>query len=266
MLTQPFVLVAVSDHAVSESLCHHLRHHNFQPVCAYDADAARDVVEKALPDVVLLDWDIGGEAGLDLLKQWRSNPAARSLPIIMTSSLPDEKVRIQGLDCGADEFVTRPFLPKEFMARIRAVLRRRSPITVVEKVDMGGLTLETTTHRAFFHGKALDLSLTEFKLLLHFMMNPERLQTRGQILDALWGADAVVGERTVDAHLKRLRVSLGNASHLIETVRGIGYIFNPYSFKTAPKPVAPVVSKPVLSKTSARRYGRKAGAPEMMRL
>jgi two-component system phosphate regulon response regulator PhoB len=176
-----------------------------------------------LPDVILLDWMLPGESGLSLAKKWRKDPRTKDVPILMLTARGDEADRVAGLDAGADDYITKPFSTKEMLARIRAVLRRRAPEQVGGSVAIGALLLDASTYRVSFDGQPLKMGPTEFKLLHYFMKNAERVHSRGQLLDKVWGDHVFIEERTVDVHVKRLREALGPAAVLIETVRGAGY-------------------------------------------
>jgi two-component system phosphate regulon response regulator PhoB len=177
-----------------------------------------------LPNVILLDWMLPGESGLSLAKRWRGNPRTKAVPIIMLTARSDEMDRVAGLDAGADDYIVKPFSTKELLARVRAVLRRRSPEQVGGTVSVGALLLDSSTYRVSFDDQLLKLGPTEFKLLHYLMKHAERVHSRSQLLDKVWGDHVFIEERTVDVHVKRLREALGaNAGHMIETVRGAGY-------------------------------------------
>ena len=176
-----------------------------------------------LPDVVLLDWMLPGESGLTLAKRWRANPRTKAVPIIMLTARGDESDRVAGLDAGADDYIAKPFSTKELLARVRAVLRRRAPEQAGGVVSIGGLMLDSATYRVSFGANMLKLGPTEFKLLHYLMKHAERVHSRSQLLDKVWGDHVFIEERTVDVHVKRLREALGTAGHMIETVRGAGY-------------------------------------------
>jgi two-component system phosphate regulon response regulator PhoB len=178
-----------------------------------------------LPDVVLLDWMLPGQSGPGFARSLRGNERTRDIPIIMLTARGTEADKIVGLESGADDYVTKPFSPRELMARIKAVLRRRSPQLTDEVVEISGLRLDPVTHRVSADAKQLDLGPTEFRLLHFLMTHPERVHSRTQLLDQVWGDHVFVEERTVDVHIRRLRKSLEPAGydHLVETVRGSGY-------------------------------------------
>ena len=225
MRNQPRVLIVEDEPAIAELVAVNLRHNGFQPIWAMDAVTAQKELDEVLPDVILLDWMLPGESGLSLAKRWRSNPRSKVVPILMITARSDEPDRVAGLDAGADDYIVKPFSPRELLARIRAVLRRRAPEQSGGVVELGGLSLDADTHRVSWQSQALKVGPTEFKLLQYLMRHPERVHSRGQLLDKVWGDHVYIEERTVDVHVKRLRESLGDAAKLIETVRGAGYRF-----------------------------------------
>jgi two-component system phosphate regulon response regulator PhoB len=200
-----------------------LRHNGFQPVWAMDAESAQRELDEILPDVILLDWMLPGESGLALARRWRAAARTKAVPILMLTARGDESDRVAGLDAGADDYIVKPFSPRELLARIRAVLRRRVPESVGGLVKIAELQLDADTYRVSWQDKPLKVGPTEFKLLQHLMRHPERVHTRGMLLDKVWGDHVYIEERTVDVHVKRLRESLGEAGTMIETVRGAGY-------------------------------------------
>ena len=220
----PLVLIVEDEPAIAELIAVNLRHNGFSPVWAEDGCSAQRELDAALPDVILLDWMLpGGSSGLNLARKWRADARTKHVPILMLTARGDEPDKIAGLDAGADDYITKPFSTQELLARIRAVLRRRSPEQAGERVQVGALVLDSETHRVSFHDEPLKLGPTEFKLLSHLMHNPERVHSRGQLLDKVWGDQVFIEERTVDVHIKRLREALGEAGKMVETVRGAGY-------------------------------------------
>ena len=223
------VLVVEDESAIAELIAMNLRHAGYEVTVAATADRAHDEVTAVLPDLVLLDWMLPGESGIQLAKRWRSDPRTRELPIVMLTARADEADTIAGLDAGADDYVAKPFSPKELLARIRAVLRRRAPQALDAAVELSGLRLDPSTRRVTRQlGGALaevKVGPTEFRLLHFFMTHPERVHSRAQLLDRVWGDHVFIEERTVDVHVKRLREALAPAecAHWIETVRGAGY-------------------------------------------
>ncbi len=164
-----------------------------------------------------------GQSGLTLARQWRKDARTKAVPILMLTARGDEPDKVAGLDAGADDYITKPFSTQEMLARIRAVLRRRAPETALERIEVGELALDTSTHRVTWQGNSLKVGPTEFKLLAYLMQNAERVHSRSQLLDKVWGDHVFIEERTVDVHVKRLREALGSAAAMIETVRGAGY-------------------------------------------
>ena len=224
MRHQPGVLIVEDEPAIAELIEVNLRHNGFRPTWAMDSATAQTELDAVLPDVILLDWMLPGESGLSLAKRWRSNPRSKGVPIIMLTARGDEVDRVAGLDAGADDYITKPFSTKELLARVRAVLRRRAPEKVGGVVSIGALSLDASTYRVSFNEKMLKLGPTEFKLLQYLMSHAERVHSRSQLLDKVWGDHVFIEERTVDVHVKRLREALGaNAGQMIETVRGAGY-------------------------------------------
>jgi two-component system, OmpR family, phosphate regulon response regulator PhoB len=219
----PRVLIVEDEPAIAELISVNLRHDGFYPVLAEDGDAAQRQLNEILPDVILLDWMLPGESGLALARRWRSDPRTKLVPILMLTARGDEPDRIAGLDAGADDYLTKPFSTQEMLARIRAVLRRRAPELMRDAVSIGELTLDASTHRVNYRQQELKIGPTEFRLLHYLMKHPERVHTRTQLLDKIWGDHVFIEERTVDVHMRRLRVALGEASELLETVRGVGY-------------------------------------------
>lgn len=224
MRHQPGVLIVEDEPAIAELIAVNLRHNGFRPTWAMDSASAQLELDAVLPDVILLDWMLPGESGLVLAKRWRANPRTKEVPIIMLTARGDEMDRVAGLDAGADDYIAKPFSTKELLARVRAVLRRRAPEQVGGVVSIGALLLDASTYRVSFNTQMLKLGPTEFKLLHYLMNHAERVHSRSQLLDKVWGDHVFIEERTVDVHVKRLREALGSsAGQMIETVRGAGY-------------------------------------------
>ena len=190
---------------------------------AYDSVEAERELDAELPDVILLDWMLPGQSGLSLARHWRKQERTKGIPILMLTARGDEPDKVAGLDAGADDYITKPFSTQELLARIRAVLRRRSCVSVDDVVTVGELVLSTETHRVRFQGQDLQFGPTEFKLLHYLMKHPERVHSRSKLLDNVWGDHVFIEERTIDVHVKRLREALGPAGAMVETVRGAGY-------------------------------------------
>ncbi|KGG92510.1 chemotaxis protein CheY [Comamonas thiooxydans] len=226
MKKMPIVLIVEDEPAIAELIAVNLRHNGFQPVWAEDGVSAQRELDAVLPDVILLDWMLPGASGLSLARKWRADSRTKAVPILMLTARGDEPDKVAGLDAGADDYITKPFSTQELLARIRAVLRRRAPEQVQDKVSIGELVLDAAAHRVSWQGDLLKIGPTEFKLLNYLMKHPERVHSRAQLLDKVWGDHVFIEERTVDVHVKRLRESLGVAGVLIETVRGAGYRFS----------------------------------------
>ena len=224
MRHQPGVLIVEDEPAIAELIAVNLRHNGFRPTWAMDSVSAQCELDAVLPDVILLDWMLPGESGLTLAKRWRASPRTKSVPIIMLTARGDEMDRVAGLDAGADDYIAKPFSTKELLARIRAVIRRRTPEAASGVVRIGALAMDSGTYRVTFEDKLIKLGPTEFKLLHYLMTHAERVHSRSQLVDKVWGDHVFIEERTVDVHVKRLREALGgNAGQMIETVRGVGY-------------------------------------------
>ena len=222
------ILVVEDEPGIQEVLKFNLGQHGHDVIVAGDAEEALGLLRGALPDLILLDWMLPGLSGVDLARRLRNDSRLKAIPIIMLTARSEERDKIQGLETGADDYMTKPFSPRELMARIKAVLRRRAPQMTEDAVETSGLRLDPVSHRVFGDGKPLDLGPTEFRLL-HFMMtHPERVYSRSQLLDQVWGDHVFVEERTVDVHIRRLRSALEATGHdrLIQTVRGAGYRFS----------------------------------------
>lgn len=219
------VLVVEDETAIAELISLNLRHAGYEVAVATTADQAQNEVVRVLPDLVILDWMLPGQSGLSLAKRWRGDPRTKDLPVIMLTARTDETDKVAGLDAGADDYLTKPFSTNELMARIRAVLRRKAPEALDSAVEISGLRLDPATRRVSHGESEVKVGPTEFRLLHFLMTHPERVHSRSQLLDRVWGDHVFIEERTVDVHVKRLREALApvKCSHLIETVRGAGY-------------------------------------------
>lgn len=225
------ILVVEDEPAIAELIAVNLQHAGHYPIRAYNAEQATALMSDVLPDLVLLDWMLPGKSGVAFAKDLRANERTKQIPIIMLTARSEEQDKVMGLEAGADDYVTKPFSPKELLARIKAVLRRRAPQLTDDVVVVSGLRLDPATHRVMANQDAsdntirLELGPTEFRLLHFLMTHPERVHSRSQLLDQVWGDHVFVEERTVDVHIKRLRAALAPAgySNMIETVRGSGY-------------------------------------------
>jgi two-component system phosphate regulon response regulator PhoB len=223
MRNMPSVLIVEDEPAIAELIAINLRHNGFRTLWAMDSASAQLEIDAAVPDLILLDWMLPGDSGLVLAKRWRAHPRTKDIPVIMLTARGDEADRVAGLDAGADDYIAKPFSTKELLARVRAVLRRRAPEQVGDALAIAGLSLDPGTHRVTFDEKPLKLGPTEFKLLHYLMGHAERVHSRAQLLDKVWGDHVYIEERTVDVHVKRLREALGLAGTMVETVRGSGY-------------------------------------------
>jgi len=221
----PTILAVEDEPAIRELLAVNLADAGYEVRTAEDAETARRMLDGDLPDLLLLDWMLPGMSGLALAKQLRGDARTRDLPIIMVTARGEEADRVAGLEAWVDDYVTKPFSPRELKARIKAVLRRRAPEAAQEPLAAGPVRLDPSTHRVTVDGRPVHLGPTEFRLLRYLLARPERVHTRAQLLDHVWGDHVYIEERTVDVHIRRLRVALEpyGAQDLIETVRGAGY-------------------------------------------
>jgi two-component system, OmpR family, phosphate regulon response regulator PhoB len=218
------ILVVEDDNAIRDLLRYTLEQAGFEVRTAPSAERALDAVGEALPALALVDWMLPAMSGLALVQKLRQDVRSAELPIIMVTAKDAEPNRIAGLDGGADDYVVKPFSPREIVARVRALLRRRAPEHSDLALAIGPLALDPATHQVTFEGRRVELRLTEFKLLRFFMAYPDRVFSRTQLLDRVWGDHVFVEERTVDVHIRRLRLALGrDGRELIATVRGGGY-------------------------------------------
>ncbi len=223
------ILVVEDEPAIQELIAYNLKQAGHQALRADNAEQALNLVSNALPDLVLLDWMLPGLSGIEFARRLRADRRTRTIPIIMLTARSDEQDKLVGLDTGADDYITKPFSPRELMARIKAVLRRRAPEMTDDVVQAGGLRLDPGSHRVTGHGKPVELGPTEFRLLHFLMTHAERVHSRTQLLDQVWGDHVFVEERTVDVHIRRLRKALEptELDRLVQTVRGTGYRFSP---------------------------------------
>lgn len=229
------ILIVEDEPAIQELISYNLRNAGYVVLCAGSAEQAKDMVNDVLPDLVLLDWMLPNVSGIDFARMLRQGTRTKTIPIIMLTARVEESDKVAGLEIGADDYITKPFSPRELIARIKAVLRRRLPEVSDEVVEVGGLRLDPTTHRVSVidqqnGSKSSEIALgpTEFRLLHFLMTHTERVHTRGQLLDRVWGDHVFVEDRTVDVHIRRLRRALEEAGkdELVQTVRGAGYRFS----------------------------------------
>lgn len=228
-ITSPSVLIVEDEPAIRELLAVNLKHAGYLVFQASDTRMAQMQLDAAVPDILLLDWMLPDQSGVDFAKKLRASLRTRDIPIIMLTARAEETDKLKGFDSGADDYITKPFSPKELMARMKALLRRRSPASVDDPIEFVGLRIEPETRRVIAHGQSLPLSPTEFKLLHYLMKHPDKVVSRSKLLDNVWGNEVYVEERTVDVHVRRLRIALEPSGHdlQIETVRGGGYRFYP---------------------------------------
>jgi two-component system, OmpR family, phosphate regulon response regulator PhoB len=227
--TAPVILIVEDEPAIRELLQVNLKHAGYLVLQAGDTRSAQMQIDASLPDLVLIDWMLPGQSGADFSKKLRGDLRTRDLPIILLTARVEESDKIKGFESGADDYITKPFSPKELLARIKALLRRRSPASVDDPIEFTGLRIEPDTRRVIANGTPLTLSPTEFKLLHYLMKYPDKVISRDKLLDNVWGTGVYVEERTVDVHVRRLRIVLEPTGHdrQIETVRGGGYRFFP---------------------------------------
>jgi two-component system, OmpR family, phosphate regulon response regulator PhoB len=227
--TAPSVLIVEDEPAIRELLFVNLKHAGYLVFQAGDTRSAQIQIDAALPDMVLVDWMLPDLSGIEFIRKLRSDLRTRDLPMIMLTARAEEADKLKGFEYGADDYITKPFSPKELLARIRALLKRRSPASVDDPIEFTGLRIEPDTRRVIANGVGLNLSPTEFKLLHYLMKSPDKVISREKLLDNVWGSGVYVEERTVDVHVRRLRMALEASQHdkQIETVRGGGYRFLP---------------------------------------
>lgn len=219
------ILVVEDEPAIQDLIAFSLRQARHTVSCARNAEEAMEIINEALPNLVLLDWMLPGMSGVEFARMLRRTARTKTIPIIMLTARAEESDKVAGLEIGADDYITKPFSPRELLARIKAVLRRRSPEAADDIVEIGGLRLDSATHRVTASDSEVALGPTEFRLLHFLMTHSERVHTRSQLLDQVWGDHVFVEDRTVDVHIRRLRKALEpvNKDGLVQTVRGSGY-------------------------------------------
>jgi two-component system, OmpR family, phosphate regulon response regulator PhoB len=227
-MTQFKILVVEDDDAIRGMLVMVLEQAGCTPFAAADADKAQKLLNDDLPDLILLDWMLPGITGVEWARRLKKDPITRELPIILLTARGEEEDKVRGLEVGADDYMTKPFSPKELVARIRAVLRRSGKMQDLSQISHGDMVLDIAQHRLTIGDKQLEVSPTEFRLMNFFMSHPDKVYSRTQLLDQVWGRSVYIEERTVDVHIRRLRKILGEYGRedLVQTVRGFGYRFS----------------------------------------
>ena len=227
-MTSKQILIVEDEKPIRDMIAFGLRRAGFDVREAEDCTTARASIADHRPDLLLVDWMLPDQSGLELTRAIKRNKDTEDMPVIMLTARAEEHDKVSGLEGGADDYVTKPFSPRELLARINAVLRRSTPAGAGGTIEAGGLTLDTASHRVMAGDKPVSLGPTEYRLLQFFMEHPERVYTRGQLLDRVWGGNVYVEERTVDVHIRRLRKALEPfaSDGLVQTVRGSGYRFS----------------------------------------
>jgi two-component system, OmpR family, phosphate regulon response regulator PhoB len=222
------ILIVEDEAAIRGMLTIVLEQAGFNPITAAEVDSAQKILADSFPDLILLDWMLPGISGVEWARRLKKDPSYRELPIILLTARGEEEDTVRGLEIGADDYLTKPFSPKELVARIRAVLRRSGKLQGATQITLGNLILDTEQHRLTIGEKQLDVSPTEFRLMQFFMTHPDKVFSRTQLLDQVWGRSVYIEERTVDVHIRRLRKILGDygKEDLVQTVRGFGYRFS----------------------------------------
>ncbi len=222
------ILIVEDESDIQELIAYNLGAAGHEAVRAGDAEQALDIVREALPHLIVIDWMLPGMSGIELARALKASKRTADIPLIMVTARASEQDKLIALDIGADDYMTKPFSPRELNARVKAVLRRRAPQVTDDSVEVAGLKLDPASHRVTAHEEPLELGPTEFRLLHFFMTHPERVYSRAQLLDRVWGDHVFLEERTVDVHIRRLRKALEASRHdgLIQTVRSAGYRFS----------------------------------------
>lgn len=222
------VLVVEDEDAIREMLVMVLEQSGFEASQCADAEVASLILQKRMPDLILLDWMLPGISGVEWARRLKKDQFYREVPIILLTARGEEEDKVRGLEIGADDYITKPFSPKELVARIRAVLRRSGKIQDLAQIILGDMILDSEQHRLTIGDKQLDVSPTEFRLMQFFMTHPDKVYSRTQLLDQVWGRSVYIEERTVDVHIRRLRKILAEygREEMVQTVRGFGYRFS----------------------------------------
>ena len=224
-MKKPNILIVEDEESILEMIALNLHHNNFQPLRAINAEIAESFLKKNEVDLILLDWMLPGMYGIDFLKRIRSNSDTKDTPVMMLTAKNEEANKIEGFDVGADDYLAKPFSQKELIARIKAILRRKNPESIAEKIKHGNLQVNPDSHEVFHQSKFIKLGPTEFKLLYLLCMNKNRVLSREIIVDKIWNNESEIDVRTIDVHVKRLRSTLKShgIENSIETIRGAGY-------------------------------------------
>jgi two-component system phosphate regulon response regulator PhoB len=225
MRQRPPILIVEDEPGIAELLRYTLDVAGFGVDIAPNAQAARQALARSLPHIILLDWMLPDQPGILLLQEWRNNPISAAIPVILLTAKGLDENKVSGLNAGADDYITKPFSPRELVARVNAVLRRHVPQEAAPKLSAGAITIDEERHLVLVNGNAVTLGAAEFKLLRFLIANQERVYSRTQLLDKVWGDQVFFEERTVDVHIMRLRKSLGTAGDCIKTIRSVGYTF-----------------------------------------
>ncbi|WP_031434031.1 phosphate regulon transcriptional regulator PhoB [Methylomarinum vadi] len=227
-MTKLNVLVIEDEEAIREMLTMVLEQSDFTVSAVESAEEAQQALAEKMPDILLLDWMLPGVSGAEFARRLKKDDSYKELPIILLTARGEEEDKVRGLEIGADDYITKPFSPKELVARIKAVMRRSGKSGESRQIKLGDLTLDTEQHRLMIDGTSLDVSPTEFRLMHFFMLNPDKVFSRSQLLDQVWGRSVYIEERTVDVHIRRLRKILAayNREDMVQTVRGFGYRFS----------------------------------------
>ncbi|WP_054670050.1 phosphate regulon transcriptional regulator PhoB [Parasalinivibrio latis] len=222
------ILVVEDEAPIREMLCFVLEQKGYQTVEAEDYDSAMEKIAEPYPDLVIMDWMLPGGSGINVIKHLKRDEMTRQIPVVMLTARGEEEDKVRGLEVGADDYITKPFSPKELIARLKAVMRRVSPTTLDDVIDVHGLRLDPVSHRVTSNEDPIDMGPTEFKMLHFFMTHQERVYSREQLLNNVWGTNVYVEDRTVDVHIRRLRKALETGGHdkYVQTVRGAGYRFS----------------------------------------
>ncbi len=225
---QKDVLIVEDEVAIREMVSFAVEDEGYALREAADVPEAEVLIAERVPDLILLDWMLPGTSGLHLAKALKKDELTRDVPIIMLTARGEEDSRVRGLEAGADDYVTKPFSPRELRLRIKAVLRRTRPESKDDRIELGGLVMDEASHRVFVDGDEVSVGPMEYRMLHFFMTHAERVYTRSQLLDRIWGRTAYIEERTVDVHIRRLRKALSpfQRDGLVQTVRGTGYRFS----------------------------------------